>query len=370
MSRSATRAALRVASYYTRLAGYMDAVQPDLTVEENVNDGFRTGVRAAVTFVPNERLSLTPRIVYQRVGTDGWNRIDTYNILANQFTTTRPAVTLDERQQFTQLEEEFTDDFVLGDVNLTYNFGTMALTSVTSFGSRDVLVVRDATALTASITGGSLGLAESAYTLDAPLFDSTTADTFTQELRVAGGNRLRWVAGGFFSHQDRHYAQDLPVNGFEDLTGIPTRGLRAPKDSLFWSDLTYDLNQFAFFGEGTYTLSDDFNLTAGLRFYNFNEDKEQIFDGIFGNDNTGTALVSQPGSTDAGGVAPRFIATYRLTGNANLNAQVSRGFRLGGINDPLNVPLCTPQDLVTFGGRETWEDETAGTTRLATSRGC
>ena len=42
-----------------------------------------------------------------------------------------------------------------------------------------------------------------------------------------------------------------------------------------------------------------------------------------------------------------------------MNAQIARGFRLGGINDPLNVPLCTPQDLVTFGGRETWDDETA-----------
>jgi iron complex outermembrane recepter protein len=51
------------------------------------------------------------------------------------------------------------------------------------------------------------------------------------------------------------------------------------------------------------------------------------------------------------------IATYKLPRNANLNAQVSRGFRLGGINDPLNAPLCTPQDLTTFGGRETWKDE-------------
>lgn len=24
----------------------------------------------------------------------------------------------------------------------------------------------------------------------------------------------------------------------------------------------------------------------------------------------------------------------------------------------MNVPLCTPEDLVTFGGRETWSDET------------
>jgi iron complex outermembrane receptor protein len=352
-------AALRITSYYNRLAGYIDAVQPDGTVREDVNDGFRTGVRAAVRIVPNDRLSITPRLVYQKVEMDGWNRIDVFNILANPFTTSRPAVTLGERSQFTQLNEDFTDDFVLGDLNISYNFGNLALTSVTSYVDRNVLVVRDATTLTASITGGSIGLPENVYTLDAPLYDDTTANAWTQELRLSGGReRFRWVGGGFYSHADRQYGQDLPVIGFEDLTGIPTRGLRAPRDSLYFSDLGYDLNQFALFSEGTLSLSPAFSLTGGLRYYHFDERKEQIFDGIFGNDNNGSVLVSQPGSTNANGVAPRLIASYALSEGANLNAQVSRGVRLGGINDPLNVPLCTPQDLVTFGGRDTWKDET------------
>ena len=353
------RAALRVASYHNRLAGYVDAVQPDQSVQRNVNDGFRSGFRAAVRFDTNDRLSITPRLVYQRVEMDGWNRSDAFNILANPFTTTRPAVTLGDRRQFTQLEEKFTDDFVLGDLNISYNFGGVTLTSITSHTYRDVLVVRDATALTASITGGSIGLPERVYALDAPLNDATTARLWTQELRFSGGReRLQWVAGGFYSHTDREYGQELLVSGFEDLTGIPTRGLRAPRDVLFYSDLGYKLDQFAVFGEGTLAVTPRFSLTGGLRFYNFNEDKEQIFDGLFGNDDTGTSLVSQPGSTDASGVAPRVIASFGLTDAVNLNAQVSRGFRLGGINDPLNVPLCTPEDLITFGGRETWDDET------------
>jgi len=36
----------------------------------------------------------------------------------------------------------------------------------------------------------------------------------------------------------------------------------------------------------------------------------------------------------------------------------TRGFRLGGINDPINLPLCTPKDRITFGGRDSWTDET------------
>jgi iron complex outermembrane recepter protein len=351
--------AARVASYYNRLPGYIDAIQPDLSVKKDVNDGFRAGLRAAVKFDPSQRLSITPRIVYQRVNMNGWNRVDTYNILANPFTTTRPPVSLGPREQFTQLEEKYTDDFVLGDLYLTYSFGDLALTSITSYTYRDVLVVRDATALTASITGGSIGLPEPVYTLDGPLNDATTAKGWAQELRVAANREdVHWVAGGFFGHTDRDYGQDLPVIGFERLSGIPTRGLRAPTDSLYWSELAYNLNQFALFGEATLHFAEQFDVTGGLRYYHFSEDKEQIFDGIFGNDNNGTSLVSQPGSTDANGIAPRLIATYKFGGNSNLNAQVSRGFRLGGINDPLNVPLCTSQDLATFGGREAWKDET------------
>ncbi|MGH6689376.1 MAG: TonB-dependent receptor [Gammaproteobacteria bacterium] len=355
-------AAVRAVGYYNRIAGFIGGVQPNLSIDENVNSGNRYGTRVAVTMAPNDRFTITPRFVYQKMETDGWNRIDEFNILANQFTTTRPAVTIGEREDFVQLQEDFTDDFVLADVNVNYNFGNVLLTSITSYVYRDVLVIRDATSLTASITGGSIGLPEEVYTLDAPLFDATTANVFTEELRLSGvsgaSDQLQWVGGVFFSHTDRDYGQDLPVIGFEDLTGIPTEGLRAPKDSLFWSELGYKLDQFALFGEGTLTITDRLRLTGGLRFYHFSEDKEQIFDGIFGNDNNGTSLVSQPGSTDANGVAPRVILSYDVADQTILNAQVSKGFRLGGINDPLNVPLCTPEDLATFDGRETWEDET------------
>ncbi len=355
------KSALRVASYFDRVPGFIGAVQPNFSVDEHVNDGFRSGVRATVKTVPNDRLTITPRIFYQRSDIDGWNRNDIYNILANPFTTTRPPVALGNREQFTQLQEKFTDNFTLGDVAIDYKLGRdLLLTSVTSYTYRDILVIRDAGALTSSITGGSLGLPQNVYTLNAPLDDATTAKVWTQELRVAGAKGgLNWLGGGFFSHTNRHYAQNLPVAGFTALTGIPTQGLRAPTDSLFWSDLDYSLNQFALFGEATIPLSPAFSLTAGLRYYHFNEDKQQIFDGIFGNDNTGVSLVSQPGTTNANGVAPRLIATYKVAEHTNLNAQVSRGFRLGGINDPLNVPLCTPQDLITFGGRDTWKDETA-----------
>src|SRR3989442_8300805 len=278
--------------------------------------------------------------------------------------TTKSAVTLGPRQLFTQLQEPFTDKFLLTDLNLKYDLGPgVSLTSITSYVHRDVLVVRDATALTGSVTGGSIGLSESLYTLDAPLNDATTSNVWTQELRLAGGSgRLKWLVGGFYGRSKRHYGQSVLVQRFDtaaaaELGKSPgwTKGtLGARVNELFFSDLHNDLNQAAAFGEATLTATDRLNLTAGLRYYHFTEDRSLIFDGIFAvpTDTTGT--------TDANGVAPRFIVSYKASDALTLNAQASRGFRLGGINDPLNKPLCSAADIATYGPLQGhWKDETA-----------
>ena len=347
-------AAMRVVAYYTKYGGYIDAVEPgNLTTHDDVNDGSRIGGRVAFHFEPNSKFRITPRLLYQEIDMNGWNRTDDFNILANPYTTTRPAIDLGDREQAIQFEEPYTDDFLLGDVALEYDFAGATLTSITSYMDRDILVIRDATALTASITGGSIALPENVYTLDAPLYDATDAKGLTQELRL-GGNRngLQWVTGLYYTSSERDYGQNLPVIGFEDLSGIPTEGTKiANKDELYKSDLHYEFDQFALFGEATWPIGDRIELTGGLRWYNFNEDRVQVFDGIFADP------IDSVGSISANGIAPRAIFTYKLSPNTRLNAQISKGFRLGGINDPLNTPLCSQGDLALFGGFDTWDDE-------------
>ena len=365
-------AAARVTAWNTGIGGFMDAVQPDLSVHENVNGGRRTGARVALRLQPSRRLAVTPRVIYQDVSMNGWNRIDAYNVLANPFTTTRPAVTLGERQLFTQIDEPYTDEFLLGDITIEYDFGAAALTSITSFTNRDVEVVRDASALGGSVVFSPFGGPEAGYTLDYPLVDSTIAQGLTQEVRVAGGTeRVDWLAGAFYSRAERQYGQSayakdfVAVNGsavsefLRAVTGIPnlvwsgSRTLAGHPDTeeVFYSDLNYDFEQLATFGEATLALTDRFRLTGGLRWYDFDERRTQVFDGLFADP------LGSEGTVRATGIAPRVIASYDMTPATQLNAQVSKGFRLGGINDPLNTPLCSPADLVTFGDRATWEDE-------------
>jgi iron complex outermembrane receptor protein len=226
---------------------------------------------------------------------------------------------------------------------------------------RQIRVIRDTTALTASFTGATAGFPEPIYTLDSPLFDNTDAGVWTQELRLSGEReRWQWLAGLFYMNAGRNYGQNVTVPGFTAATGIPTQGAAAPLDTIFFSHFEYDLEQYALFGEATMKFTEKFSLTAGLRYYNYDENKDQFIDGntnFTGNPNFPTGVLSIPGSVRADGFAPRVIGTWKFNEDRVLNVQASEGFRLGGINDPLNVPLCTPEDLLTFGGHDTWDDE-------------
>ena len=141
------------------------------------------------------------------------------------------------------------------------------------------------------------------------------------------------------------------------ISGKPTKGVYAPVDNLYWSDIEYKLKQYGLFAEGTYAFSKEFSGTVGLRYYNYTEDKTLIFDGYYSD--TYPVPTDAPGTQEADGVAPRFIVSYKPSDDVVINAQAAKGFRLGGYNDPILARLCSDKaDLVTFGGATTWQDET------------
>ena len=255
-------AALRVAATTTASPGYIDAVQPDLSVDENVNDGFRSG-RAGGRDVRPERAPddhAAPRLPERRHG-----RLEPHRRPSTSSPTrSRPRGRRSRSasaQQFTQLEEEFTDDFVLADLNLSYNFGDLPLTSITSYTlprrpgrPRRDRADRQHHRRHASACRRTSTRSMRRWTMR-PRRPPSGPRSCASRAATSG---CRWVAGGFFSHTDRDYGQDLPVTGFEDRSpASPPQALRAPKDSLFFSDLGYELNQFALFGEATVPLTDE-----------------------------------------------------------------------------------------------------------------
>ena len=102
-------AALRAVAYHSELAGFIDSKYPDRATREDVNSGSRTGGRLAFRFEPSENVVITPRLVYQKLETDGFPRADFFNMLGNVYTTTEPQVDPGERGQVTQLREGLVD---------------------------------------------------------------------------------------------------------------------------------------------------------------------------------------------------------------------------------------------------------------------
>lgn len=357
-------AAARVAVYYHHLPGFIDAIQPGGGVKKDVNDGDRSGARLALLFKPTEQLSITPRLVYQNLTTNGFPRVDLYNILANPYTAIAP-VTIGNLEQYTQQREGLLDQFVLTDLKAEYDFGPATLTSISSYTHRNVRVLRDATQLTGSVTVDILGNVpniEADARINSPLYDRTALNVISEEVRLAsnGHESVDWLVGAFFQHVNRHYGQTLPTPGYDALIGVPGSAVNAPPDTPFFSDLHYRMRQYAGFGEATWHVTDRLALTGGLRYYKFNEDKYLLFAGAFA-DETKDPLTGLPGtipaSTHSSGTSPRAIVSFKVTDDFELNAQAARGFRLGGINDPINLPLCSAIDRIVFGNQPNWKDE-------------
>jgi outer membrane receptor protein involved in Fe transport len=348
--------AVRAVGYYTRYGGFIDAVGP--AGGENVNDGYRAGGRIAIRLQPTESITITPRVLYQEIDANGFNRQEVFNLYSNPFTN--PPRTFGERQQYLLLRENFHDRTFLADLNLNIDLGPVTFTSISSYVNRDITVSRDASALTGSVSV-DLGYPTAAVNLPSNLVDTTDLETFTQEARLAtnGDGPFNFVAGVFYAHTARFYRQRLPTPGYDAFTdvrfGAGTSAAVAngfPANSPYNSDLPYSIDQYAAFGEATWDITDALHLTAGGRVYDFSETRRFKSGGLFSNDD------NRVDETSSSGFSPRFILSYEPADNIRINAQASKGFRLGGVNDPLNVPLCTPTDRLLFGGFQSYEDET------------
>ena len=352
------KAALRAVGYYTRYGGFINAIGP--AGKKDVNSGERYGGRIALTFEPTDNVSITPRFVYQKVKADGFNRQDIYNLYANRFTTTRPQVIFDEREQYLLLREAFEDETMIADLKVDVALDGVKVTAVTSYTNRDIVVSRDASALSGSVSV-DLGFPDAGVLLPSNLLDTTDLKSFTQEVRLASDydSPFQWVFGGFYSSTDRFYRQRLPTPGYDAVTdatlGAGTSAAVAngfPADSPYNADLPYDIKQLAIFGEGTYSISDAFDVTLGGRYYDFIETRRFITGGLFANGDR------RRDKTRSNGISPRLLLSYDVADNVSINAQASKGFRLGGVNDPLNLPLCSPGDAALFGGFQDYDDET------------
>jgi iron complex outermembrane receptor protein len=171
--------------------------------------------------------------------------------------------------------------------------------------------------------------------------DWNTVQTGIQEFRfsspTASTSKLKWTAGayGFYNYSPTkvgtHFGNDAQLVG-------------SPEANFTSININTSTNYgVAFYGQLTYEVSPEFDVTAGLR-YDY-EHKKEFINGAFQPDGQSPVVTRTDTSSTANfkAFSPKVTAAWHLTTNNNLYAAYNRGFRAGGISqlgsDPSQPPL-------------------------------
>ncbi len=191
--------------------------------------------------------------------------------------------------------EEHQDQYgFTGIVN--WDFSGVTLTSVSSYRSVDFFAAFDGDAVDITFQNFE---------------DANDSEQFTQEIRLASnsGGNLDWIFGGYYFHDDGHQEIFIPIPGF----GF---------DILHIADIKTDA--FAVFGQATYALTPQLNVTAGLRYSTEDKEADQFSDFGF------MPPLMQGLNEDSDAFTPRFAVEYSPHDNALIYASATRGFKSGG----------------------------------------
>ena len=330
--------AIRVVAYHNEYGGYIDRValeSPTLgtisTAKDDVNGGHKNGGRITLR-TEGDDITATFGIVYQSIQADGLPLDDIFNTNVSSKTgiegTSLPAT--GDLEQIRPTEDSNSDDFLMLNATLEYAMDGYDIVSATTFIDREIQTRRDQTLRAVDWFGVPFdGITTHAFV------DNNDIRNFTQELRILSNNDsdVEWMAGVFYQNQVRSYHQIGEVPDMEAITGINAVqdfGALTPDSSFdFFNDV--DLQQFAVFGEATWHINEKFSATAGLRYFDFNEDFSNEFLGFFTGGNP--TRIKTNASED--GINPRLLVSYAPTSDTLFSVQASRGFRLGSSNPPI-----------------------------------
>ena len=340
-------------TYYYCLRGDVTHAPVDQVVKGSNLERFGSG-RAILLWKPNDQLSVTTTLMYQRIDAEGYNN---YQDTSGWGAIYQPYDT----------QEPYYDSFKLASLNIVYDMGGTTLTFAPAYWKRFVYQSTDSTEALQNIQN-TTNFIQNLYQ------DRDETTQVSAELRLASNGKgpLQWQAGVYGA--DLHsgyvtYNQELGfstavtcgpasatnplaghcgpatlynINGvlrYPDATQPPYANPIAanPLGIMFNDNNPNVMKQSAIFGEVSYKLTDDLKVTAGVRYFKFTIANDANQRGV------GTASLNQDptilhtGETGSA-VLPKLNLSYTPTPDLTLYTTVSKGSRPGGVNLPIPIP--------------------------------
>ena len=359
------RLALRLVGFTAEDAGFIDNVLSDSPrgtfdnaeqVDEDVNSAQTSGARAALRWDVTDDVDITLGALFQDLSTDGNGDVDVDN-------ETGELIAGDLNQ--VRFEEESFDDKwyqIALTLNASTSFGDLIVSA--SYFDRDFHYEADATAYEFSL---SLNYAQyTAYDFGAfdngnGFYDSSGGDprgfatddeqtevkTFEARLQSRGDSESRWawLVGAFYSEEKQHAEFDSFMFGYTDTVSFyyfqnlyEDDALIAPTDRWFVGRYDTELEQVAVFGELSFDLTENFTITAGARWFDYDRRFAQIQE-----QPEGFRTLDDDTSTSEDGSVVKLNATYHVDEDRLMYATYSEGFRVGGSN-PLKAGSVLPRE--------------------------
>jgi iron complex outermembrane recepter protein len=316
------------------------AGQPVFRKFDGVNDLETTSARIAAAWAPSDRFEANLSYHYQEDNAGG-TQMNSYDLYGD-----------DSTDNAALIEEPFDREVDVAALEVDFDMGFASFTASASTyqsegdGSRDLTGFYEQFSFYESYYGTS----------PRPLVEDKSAfndegDVFEARLVSQGDNALDWVVGVFYMDQ----TTDLSVNqffyGYDDyanscfietdtfggapcgygtLFGIEeTNGpLTIVKDEVYAVYQSNDFEDFAAFGELTWHITDRWQITGGVRYYDQDFETSQVGGLPF----VPGAVESRSLATDDSDSLFKFNTAYQLSDNTNLYAVWSEGFRRGGAN--------------------------------------
>jgi len=288
------------------------ATQRDVD-SEHVTGGSLT---ARVEF--NEgRFVVTPRVQYQRVETGGMPFAD---VQEGNFTQLR-LFDIDERGE---------DEWRHYSLTASYEIARGRFVSATAYFDRQGVDHEDFSELAVLFFG--------IPPTPALITRNFKQTRFVQEVRYSSefGGPLEFTVGAFYS--DTNQKSEFPVTPI-----LPYFA------NVFSQNIDQKITETALFGELTYSPSESFSITGGLRWF---DNKIEFVGSDAGLITANETYIGVQGDSR---VTPKISINYDIGDSGMLYASAGQGFRLGGVNS-FSQNLCAP-DLASLPGAATYNSD-------------
>ncbi|WP_218313285.1 TonB-dependent receptor [Alteromonas antoniana] len=308
-------------------------------VEDANGEDTLTG-RIAVRWLPNDWIDSTLTYFYQKQDTEG-RSITQHNALAPENPLSDIIGPYESAYRYEEPREK--EDQLLS-LEVTADLGFAELTSATGFSQFDAVGQRDQTDLLIRLD----------YSYEEfPAFSSYTEElddqeTFTQEVRLVSQNDgpLSWIVGGFYFNSEYNGSSKEFTPNF-DVYAIEVWGVDGnyrPDALEYYSVDKTEITEKAIFGEMTYELTDAWDVTVGLRAYEYDVESESAVDlplyyTVFdGRASDSIELDYGNEQADDSGTLFKFNTSYQFNADMMGYLTVSEGFRIGGANGVAACP--------------------------------